>query len=343
MKANHDYLKEKNRLEHNLSYDFCISSNLDERYNNIFSNLTKKEIIKLAQKYPTYKNKEVEKLIKSKFKLKNIVLGAGSEDLIVRCNKIIEKNRWSVGIVLPAFYRIIDTISRWIALREEDLLKNKIKSFSAIWLCNSNPLTGRIIEKGKLLKIFNDNPRKLFFLDETSIFFLENWKNFSFLGKNLFHDNLVLISSFSKFFGISGLRAGFATGNKNFIENLKKEANTFPFTSITEYFVKKIIKKEKLFDQIRQNIHKNKNHVEKILSLSQNIEIIPSVTNCVFFRHKKKRNFYKILLKEKIFCLNLDTQKGTLPKGVIRLTIHSSRKLTNILISKLKKVLKYET
>jgi len=67
------------------------------------------------------------------------------------------------------------------------------------------------------------------------------------------------------------------------------------------------------------------------------------MTNCVFFRHKKKRNFYNDLLKEGIFCLNLDTQRGTTLKGVIRLTIHSSRKLTNILISKLKKVLKYET
>lgn len=74
-----------------------------------------------------------------------------------------------------------------------------------------------------LIKIIQNNPNCHFIIDETMLIFDKN-----FFNKNLIKyvntvDNLSVIVSFSKFFGIAGLRTGAVFSNNELIEKIKKQ------------------------------------------------------------------------------------------------------------------------
>jgi len=334
MNSKQNYLKQAQNIKLKGKYDYNVSSNFDERYREVFPQLSPKQFVVLANRYPNYANCKTAEKIKQKFGLKNIILGAGSEDLIIKCNKIIRSKGWKTGVILPTFYRITETLKEWQPITKDKFLGNELNDMDIIWVCNPNPLDGQIIEKNILLNIFKKNKKIIFLIDETTIFFLDNWQGFSFLGQT--PKNVLVINSFSKLFGLSGLRAGFASGNLNLLHLLQQEGTTFPFTSITESFVESILKNDRFFENIRIEIKKNKNEVEQILKQNTAIEIKPSETNCIFCRYKKNQSLYRDLLKKGIISLNLDQQFGIPRQGWVQLTAHSSKKLHKILIAKIK-------
>lgn len=339
MNKRFNYLKQIEDLPPGRMADYCTSSNFDEEYLRIFPELTKKLFLNLISRYPNYANQKTAELIRKKFRLKNIVLGAGSEDIITRVNRILVNQRSSVGIVAPFFYRISETLERYDLINWDDFLKRKFVASKFIWLCNPNPMNGKLIKREALLKLFSQNSKTFFFIDETAIFFLKDWEKYSLIKTISPKDNCLVILSLSKFFGISGLRAGFATGNQELVIRLPKEGNTFPYTSITDYFVQRILRTDEIFfEKLRDKIFENKKEIESILWSIGKIEVIPSETNCVFCRYKNKPDLYRDLIKLGIFGLDLNKSDGISQRGLVRLTIHSSKKLHENLIKRLYKL-----
>jgi len=322
-----------------VAIDYCLSSNVDERYRKIYNYKGGNGIVTLLGDYPQEKQKIISKRIKEKFKLKNIVLGSGSEDLIIRCNRIIKSKHWKTGVALPTFYRILETLNDYSLrlLKQDDL--DKLSNLEAVWLNNPNPLTGEVIKREYLLKIFAKYPKTIFFIDEAIMFLLTDWKKYSLLIDINECKNYVVLASFSKLYGISGLRAGFASGNAKIIKEIATYGTTFPFTVLTAYFVDKLLDYDHIFNKIRLQIRQNKGKLEKFLTEKLDLEVRPSQTNCVFCRRKGEVKFYNELLRVGIAGLDLDTQKGIDKQGWVRLTAHSSNVLHNQLISSLQKIL----
>ena len=335
-----DYLSVCKKLSQSgVAIDYCLSSNVDEKYRKIYNYKGGNGIVTLLGDYPQKKQKAISKKIKAKFKLENIVLGSGSEDLIIRCNRIIKNQHWKIGVVLPTFYRILETLNDYSLrlLKQDDL--DKLPNLVAVWLNNPNPLTGEVIKREYLLKIFAKYPKTIFFIDEAAMFLLSDWKKYSLLIDISKCKNCVVLTSFSKLYGISGLRAGFASGNARIINEIAIYGTTFPFTGLTAYFVDKLLDYDHIFSGIRLQIRKNKGKLEKFLTEKLDLEVRPSQTNCVFCRRKNGAKFYNELLGVGIVSLNLDTQKGIKKQGWVRLTAHSSNVLHNQLISSLQKLL----
>lgn len=329
MKNINNYLKELQDVKN--KEDFSLSSNFDESYKAIIPKLSSEQISSLANRYPDYSNNKIAEKIKLKFNLKNIVLGAGSEDLIIKLNKIIIRNNWKVGVLVPCFYRITETLNKWQSITRKDLLEKNITDLDVVWICNPNPLDGQIYDKKTLRTIIKNNKKTIFIIDETAIFFLDDWKDQSFLGKR--EQNVLVVTSFSKLFGLSGLRAGFASGNPKLIELLRAKNNTFPFTSVTEMFVESVLENMAFYDAIRQKIKRHKNELEKIISNNKKFVTEKSCTNCIFLRSKNSSKLHDILLKKGAIGLDLGLQNGVKQKGWVRLTVHSSERLHQKLMS----------
>jgi histidinol-phosphate aminotransferase len=318
--------------------NYCLTNNEDENYKSFFSNILARETPDSLFNYPQEYNISVINKIKKAFNLKNIVLGAGSEDLILRSNQIINENNWRTGIVLPIFYRVQESLDIWEPISKKQFLQGNLGPYQAIWICNPNPYSGEVIEKKAIVQQMSKYPQKLFLVDETAMFFLEKRSNYSLVGENLKTNNFVVFSSFSKLHGIAGLRAGFASGNKDFLDKLNQRGNTFPYTSVTEKMVEKILDNLIFFNKIRKKIESNKAKLEEILCSNPEILVRPSVTNCLIFRHQR-RKLFNDLLKEGVAGLDLDTQEGIKGKGFVRLTVHSSSIKHKILVQKLKRVI----
>ena len=97
-------IKEKPELQ-----DYSLSNNnIDDEYTEILNGMSIGKITELINRYPDYKYTELIKAIKKEFKINNVVLGSGSEDLIIRTNLVL-KNEGVIGIFLPNFYRMMET------------------------------------------------------------------------------------------------------------------------------------------------------------------------------------------------------------------------------------------
>ena len=92
-KSQYNYLNLTGLSGHKEAVSCHLSNNFDEDYCKIYPPLNAKLITSLVARYPDHNYRRTKKAICKKFNLKNIVLGSGSEDIIMRLNEIaMEKN-----------------------------------------------------------------------------------------------------------------------------------------------------------------------------------------------------------------------------------------------------------
>ncbi len=334
-----------NYLERNINKSFILdclyTSNYDDFYKKLFNSKLSSSIYNYISQYPADPNYvDLKNKICKHFNIKEIILGAGGEDFVIKTNQFLFSKKIRVGIVRPIFYRIPETFKgKTKYLSEEDFLSERFYYLQAIWLTNPNLLTGTVFNAQKLIEIFSHNPKIIFIIDEAGIFLIKDWGKYSLLGREF--NNVFIIESFSKAYGLSGMRASFATGNKFILNGIEESLLTFPITSMTERFINIILDNQSLIDKLKVKIQKNKDEIETILSQYQGFELIKNKTNCIFVRNKRKK-IYPYLITAGVNCLDLDQESGTNKKGFVRLTIHSSKKSFTILKNCLLKILEKE-
>lgn len=333
-----NYLKATQKLLKKGYLDYCTSSNYDEGCEKYFPSFSSKHLFEMVAEYPSDNYQSLVNKIKDKFGLKRIVLGAGSEDLILKICQIIKDKHLKTGVVSPTFYRITDNTEDYISIPSSQLSRFNYKKIDLVWLVNPNPLTGNYIQRQTVNKIVRNNPQTLFVVDETAVFFLKEWSKVSFLRDSNKQKNLLVITSFSKFHNLSGLRLGFATGNKDVLSEIQNRSFTFPISRLTCEVAENFVFNGFL-EKVRNKIDKNKKFIKGILLKNPNIELKKSDTNCIFCRLKDGRSLYEKLLGVGIISLNLDTQIGVEKKGWVRLTVHSSKMKHKKLIECLNKLI----
>jgi len=337
----HNYLTESEKHIDKSMLNCGIAINFDESYAKIYPNIPRKQIATLVATLPKPSYKNLTNKIKQKFRLKNILLGSGGEDLIIRANTLIERNSYKVGIVVPTFYRILEILGagNYQMITETEFLSDHFNELDVIIVTNPSLISGNVYNKRILLKIFQRNRSTIFIVDEIGIFPMLNWKKYSLMDCLFPENNILVFSSFSKLYGLAGLRAGFASGNQRFLDKMRQTSLTFPLTGLTEYFLLDILDKEKEFQLMRKRIQIHKKEIEKTLQKIPGLQIKKSMTNCVFCK-KNNISLYDLFLRNGIFTLKLDNQEGIVEKNYIRITVHSSRKLHAQLMRKLGKMLK---
>lgn len=319
--------------------DCTLTSNFDEEYDKIYPDLRDKDLPSLICKYPHDPSYlDIKDKIMKIFSLSNILLGSGSEDLILKLNLIFSQKNYSMGVVVPIFYRITETISSKVSyILEIELAKHNFRDYDIVWIQNPNLFSGNTHDRNELIKIIKNNPSTLFVIDEAGMLTLIEWNEYSLLSYCKELSNLIVVSTFSKIYGISGLRAGFATGNKEILSEAEKYSLTFPLSSLTELFLNNVLGQEKEIDYFRKKIRFSKSNLESLIRQDPAVCLKPSLTNCIFAYHKEK-DLYRELLNNNITALNLE--KTSLDeKGYVRITVHSSNKIYSLMQNAFKKIL----
>lgn len=336
---NQDYLKSSKKSVKLGKSDYCMSGNYDEKLIKFFPEISSKQVYELSTKYPLQSYKDLKTSIQKLFSVKNLVFSAGCENLIVKICKTANFNKNKVGVVLPTFYRIIDNLHKYESIDWDNFDKTNYKKFDYIFIVNPNTLNGQVIPKDSILDIVKNHPSTVFVVDETSILFLENWEKVSLSNKADKYNNLLVISSLSKFFGLSGNRIGFATGSPKLLAKLSLGLETFPISNIGAFIANSIIPNNSFIELTRQRIFKNKKEVAELLDKSAKVGVLPSKNNCIYCYSKQKSRLHKVLNRLGVVGLDLDCQNGIERKGLVRLTIHGSETKHKFLISKLKQII----
>lgn len=224
-----------------LKIDLSLSENPLGCSPKVFSVLKRK--IRDIVKYPDPTSSSFISALARKFRTSKsqVLVGNGSESLIDLVCRILIKPGGEVllpELTFPLFERAILLAKGkpvFIKMKvnfQIDLqaIKNRIsKRTQLIILCNPNNPTGKVLERNNLIN-FVKRVKTPVLVDEANI---------EFGGKSVIsaikdQKNLLVLRTFSKAFGLAGLRIGVLLGPKILIKKLKQFVQPFPLNSFVE-------------------------------------------------------------------------------------------------------------
>jgi histidinol-phosphate aminotransferase len=252
-----------------------------------------------------------------------IVLGSGSEGVMT----YIAKAFLSVGDeVLTSentfigFYIIAKASGANLKLipptneqrYDMETLGNQITSKTKlIYLANPNNPTGTIITKHEFEKFLEKlPPTTLLIMDEAYVEYANQDPSYpNSLDYNM--NNLITLRTFSKAYGLGGLRVGYGITTKEIATTLSKVKPPFEPNLLGQMAACEAIKDNTFIEQV---IKENEIQHKKLFSYLKNkgLSPIPSFTNFITFYTKSKANsdwLFSSLLDEGVIIRKLDANK----------------------------------
>jgi histidinol-phosphate aminotransferase len=160
------------------------------------------------------------------------------------------------------------------------------RASSAILLCNPNAPTGIALPRHTIAALLAENPDRLVVIDEAYVDFGAE----SAVPLVARYDNLLVIQTLSKSRSLAGLRVGFAIGQRPLIaalERVKDCFNSYPVDSLAIAGAVAAIEDEEWFQETRARTIASRQALT--IDLEQlGFEVLPSLANFVFARHRKR-------------------------------------------------------
>ena len=185
--------------------------------------------------YPDSNSNQLRQIIANHFNvgLGNIVVGNGSTELMYLFAEVFLKQGEKVAIPAPTFGEYESAVCKtgqvptFVKLSKDfhidDLaLKHEMKNAKMIFLCNPNNPTSMLIPKETLIDLVEEALAQdtLVFLDEDFLEFVDNDQELSMVRNMNIYPNLFILKSFTKIFGLTGLRVGYGIANEDLINVL---------------------------------------------------------------------------------------------------------------------------
>lgn len=182
------------------------------------------------------------------------------------------------------------------------------------FICNPNNPTGTLISKDELRFIADMFQKTMFVIDESYIDFCVD-KNPTLIGCTL--HNMIVLRSFSKAYGIPGLRAGYAfSQDKNLLAEIKSTMSPWNINSLAQEVCKKALKLD-ITSPMRQVCQIKANTLSR-LAHNENLHIMPGEANYILIKLKRSdaTSFSEYMLNHKILIRNCSNFAGLSDKYV---------------------------
>jgi len=245
-----------------------------------------------------------------------IIVCSGSEQLIDSIVDLFVEKGDNVVSIEPSFYiyqkRVALKNARFLGvpLRKDLSLSNRaILSKSdartrLVFVCSPNNPTGNEFKKSEIEDLA-DRTSALVVVDEAYAEFGDSFLASSATTKQ----NLIVLRTFSKAFGLAGLRFGFAIASPDLASTL---SNILPYTvnTITSKFVVKLLHNASVIENCVKEVKAERRKLIRGLRSIRGIHVFDSKANFVTFRPARKtEKVHAELLKRGILVKNL----GDLP------------------------------
>ena len=294
-------------------------------------------------RYPDGKSKKLREQISKKFKcdFKRIICGAGSDEIIQMLCQLFLKPKDEVIVPQYSFlmYRIYSKIvgAKVVFSKEKnfkvsinEILKNVTNKTKIVFLANPNNPTGTYLTKSELLELRNRLKKNILLVIDDAYF--EYMKNSDYKsGLDLFKskENVFILRTFSKIYGLASLRVGWGYGSKKIIDALNIIKPPFNVNEVAQLAAIESLKDKKF---LSQSIKHNLIYATKIKNFLKNYQIYSNEVSANFLlldfsKCKFKAKYFYKKLKEKGIILR-STEEGYKIKNMLRLTIGS--KIENI-------------
>lgn len=225
----------------------------------------------------------------------NVVVGNGSTELIYLFNEVFLENGYEAVIPVPSFSEYKAAIERFggnmlflkcdpsknFQLNIGELERTISKKTRIIFLCNPNSPTGVLYKKEVLLRVirFAAERNVLVFLDEDYIDFVDDGKRYSMAEYVNEYNNLFVLRSLTKFFGLGGIRIGFGIGSPDLVNVLKNVKMPWSVNSLAMFATTAAIKDADFIKKSRLLVSQSRREMLEMFKSIHWLKVHPSETN----------------------------------------------------------------
>ncbi|MFC1768377.1 histidinol-phosphate transaminase [Nanoarchaeota archaeon] len=282
--------------------------------------------------YPEYE--EFQKQLAKFFKVKkeNIIPTNGADEGIKTIIETYVDKNDEVLILDPTFpmYKVYSQIlgakikkvsyNNDFSFPLNKLLKSITKKTKLIAIANPNNPTGTLLDKKGIIKILNKSKNSVLLLDEA----YADFSGVSCINLINKYPNLIITRSFSKVFGLAGLRLGVILAKKDNINYLKNVRSPYSVNSLAVKVASIALKDVKHNKTYVKEIKQNKTTIANFLR-KKNVQVFEGDANFMLAKIKNQKKLYNFLKKKGILIRQVPV------KGYIRITI-GTKKQNNYLI-----------
>lgn len=198
------------------------------------------------------------------------------------------------------------------------MLKSVNDNTRILFVANPNNPTGTMIRKSEMTSFIRRVPPEvLIVLDEAYIDFVvdpEFPDGIQYLNK---FPNVIVLRTFSKIYGLAGIRMGYGIAAEEIVENLNRLRSPFNTNVLAQAAAMAALEDQEHVEKSRNLIQEERAFLEKALN-EMNIPFIPSVTNFIYLPLQDAVALYEKLLHEGVIVRPM--QSFNLQEG-LRVTI----------------------
>ncbi len=256
----------------------------------------------------------------------NVILGNGSDEILDLAVKLFLKPGEEAVIPIPNF-SMYESLTKlysgktvYVPLGKEfgydvDSLLDKIgERTKMVFLSSPNNPTGSTISRGGIERILDR--RVVVILDEAYVEFADG----SLADLVMDRENLILIRTFSKAFGLAGLRIGYGIANEKVIRYMLRIKIPFSVNSPAQRAALTALKDKAYLEKTIGTVRKGRKFLYDKLSRMPGVRVYPSQGNFLLAFVPGRENIVDEMLRRGIIVRDCSTFRG-LSRGYFRITV----------------------
>jgi threonine-phosphate decarboxylase len=284
---------------------------------------------------------EIAKYVGQGVDVANIILGNGSIELIYMISGVFHHNFKAV-ILVPSFTEyekaalrvggepVFVQLPENFALKTESVKKAITDDTQILFICNPHSPSGTLYSRETILDLVDFCHKKdiILSVDENYIEFTEKAHDTTMAGYVKKYENLFVIRSVTKFYGMPGIRLGYGIAAEGLIDMLQVDRQPWSINSLAGFATLAAIKDTEFIKNTKITIAKERAHFAKMLNEIGDLHVFPSETNFLLVKILNNKITSIVLreemAKERILIRDCSTFVG-LDDSYFRVTVRSSR------------------
>ena len=265
------------------------------------------DLEKLVSSYPDHTNRKAIRSLSEHYALseENLAVGGGSTEFFftIPCALNI-----AAGVLAtPTFWEYEASLKRvkkkvmYFKTHaregfEVDLTKlrkllsatNGEKNSHALYICNPNNPTSTLIHPGEVLKLCEEFPATKFIVDETYLLFRQDYDDLSLMKESSERNNLIVITSFSKFFAVPGVRIGICYSNRANVEAITTHQLPYGVNNLAQTLIPHLLGNNAFIRESREFMENERRRVYQLVKENPHLQPYEPQANFMLVRSKER-------------------------------------------------------
>jgi threonine-phosphate decarboxylase len=223
----------------------------------------------------------------------NIILGNGSIELIYMITEIFSKSNFTAVVPVPSFTEyekaalrlggqtIYVPLSPDFSMENEKIKKAITSDTKIVSICNPHSPSGKLYLKNEVLDLVEYCQKKdvIFSIDENYIEFTDKEQTETLAGYVNKYENLFVIRSVTKFYGMPGIRFGYGIAAKSLISTLLDIRQPWSINSLAGFVTLAAFSDKEFIENTKRTIAQERIRFTEQLKEIPGLHVFPSDTN----------------------------------------------------------------